>query len=97
MFAGKRFAINGTVRMGRNPDANDFVYPANTQGISGKHCSLTYAEGKLYLKDEGSSYGTFLGNGQRLNGQQVVELKVGDKFYLATTNETFIITQRGGI
>ena len=97
VFAGKRFAINGTVRMGRNPDANDFVYPANTQGISGKHCSLTYAEGKLYLKDEGSSYGTFLGNGQRLNGQQVVELKVGDKFYLATTNETFIITQRGGI
>ena len=97
MFAGKRFAINGTVRIGRNPDANDFVYPANAQGISSKHCSLIYSEGKLYLKDEGSSYGTFLGNGQRLNGQQVVELKVGDKFYLATTNETFIITQRGGI
>ena len=85
------------VRIGRNPDANDFVYPANAQGISSKHCSLIYSEGKLYLKDEGSSYGTFLGNGQRLNGQQVVELKVGDKFYLATTNETFIITQRGGI
>ena len=97
VFAGKRFAINGTVRMGRNPGSNDFVYPANTQGISGNHCSLMYTEGKLYLKDEGSSYGTFLGNGQRLNGQQVVELKVGDKFYLATTNETFIITQRGGI
>ena len=96
IFAGKRFSISGTVRMGRNP-SNDFVYPANTQGISGSHCSLIYSEGKLYLKDEGSTYGTFLGNGQRLAANQAVELKVGDKFYLASTNETFIITHRGGI
>jgi len=97
VFAGKRFAINGTVRIGRNPSSNDFVYPAETQGISGNHCSLIYSEGKLYLKDEGSSYGTFLGNGQRLAAQQAVELKAGDRFYLATTNETFVITHRGGI
>lgn len=97
VFAGKRFAINGTVRMGRNPETNDFVYPAGTQGISGSHCSLIFAEGKLYLKDEGSTYGTFLANGQRLAARQAVELQPGDKFYLATTNETFIITKRGGM
>ena len=96
-FSGKRFSINGTVHLGRNPETNDFVYPANTQGISGNHCSLSYSNGKLFLKDEGSTYGTFLGNGQRLAARQAVELKVGDKFYLASTNETFIITARGGI
>ena len=97
MFAGKRFAITGQIRIGRNPETNDFVYPADTQGISGKHCSLIFTDGKLYLKDEGSSYGTFLASGQRLAGGQAVELQAGDRFYLATTNETFVITRRGGV
>lgn len=97
VFSGKRFAINGTIRIGRDPQNNDFVYPAETKGISSRHCSLTYANGKLYLKDEGSSYGTFLAGGQRLAGGQSVELKIGDQFYLATTNETFVITGKGGM
>ena len=96
VFAGQRFAIGKQVRIGRNP-SNDFVYPEGTEGISGSHCSLIFTEGKLYLKDEGSSFGTFLGNGQKLAGHQVVELNVGDKFYLASTKETFVITRRGGV
>ena len=96
IFAGQRFAIGKQVTIGRNP-ANDFVYPEGTQGISGRHCALIFAEGKLYLKDEGSTYGTFLGNGQQLAHNQVVELNVGDRFYLASTNETFVITRRGGM
>ena len=96
VFAGQRFAIGQQVRIGRSA-ANDFVYPEGAEGISGMHCSLIYAEGKLYLKDEGSTYGTFLGSGQKLAAQQIVELNVGDKFYLASTKETFVITRRGGI
>lgn len=95
-FSGQRFAISGQVTMGRNP-SNDFVYPADTQGISGNHCMLFLAEGKLYLKDVGSSYGTFLGDGRKLAHGQPVELQVGDRFYLASTNEMFVITRRGGI
>lgn len=97
VFAGKRFSISGQIRMGRDSKANDFSFPANTKGISSQHCVLLYTDGKLYLKDVGSTYGTFLGDGQRLAAGQAVELKIGDRFYLGSTNETFVITGKGGI
>lgn len=96
-FAGQRFAIGSSVRIGRDKSRNDFVYPENTQGISSAHCVLFTENGKLYLRDLGSTYGTFLGNGQRLAANQAVELKIGDRFYLASETETFVITPKGGL
>lgn len=95
VFAGKRFSVNGTVRFGRNPQ-NDITYPADTKGISGMHCSLTNMNGKLYLQDLGSTYGTFL-SGRKLTPNQMVELRLGDRFSLGSENETFAIVPRGGV
>ncbi len=95
-FAGRRFSINGTVRIGRDPSINQIAYPANVKGISRTHCELTVVKGELYLKDLGSSYGTYLGSGQRLGANQAVRLRPGDSFSLASTNETFVICQKGG-
>lgn len=97
VFAGKRFSISGQIRMGRDNKANDFAFPADTKGISSQHCVLIYTDSKLYLKDVGSTYGTYLGNGQRLAAGQAVELRIGDRFYLGSTNETFMITGKGGM
>lgn len=97
VFAGQRFSISSSVRIGRDPARNDFVYPAATQGVSGVHCVLTVQNGQLYLKDLGSTYGTFLSGGQRLAAQQAVPLQIGDRFYLGSERETFVITGRGGI
>lgn len=96
-FAGKRFFIDGTVRIGRDPARNDLVYPAGTQGISGVHCILIMKEGTLYLQDLGSTYGTFINGGQRLAANQSVALKVGDRFSLGSERESFVITYRGGL
>ncbi len=97
MYAGKRFSINGTVRIGRTPDRNDLVYPGNTQGVSGVHCVLTNKNGQVYIQDLGSTYGTYLGNGQRLAANQTVALQMGDRFYLGSEREMFAIVPQGGI
>ena len=96
-FAGKRFSINGTVRIGRDPARNDLVYPSNTQGISGVHCILILNNGVLTLQDLGSTYGTYVNGGQRLAANQPVELKIGDHFNLGSEREEFVITPRGGL
>ncbi len=97
VFAGKRFAIGEQVRIGREPAKNDFVYPADTQGISGIHCVLTFHDGQLYLTDLGSTYGTFLGAGTRLAANQPTPLRIGDKFFLGSEKESFVITGKGGV
>ena len=96
-FAGKRFSLDNSVRIGRDPSKNDLVYPANTDGISSVHCVLMVDGVTVWLKDLGSSYGTFLGDGRRLAANESVQLHIGDKFYLATERETFVIAPKGGI
>ena len=96
-FAGRRFAINGQLRVGRDPARNDLVYPSSTQGISGAHCVLRLQGGTLWLEDLGSSYGTFLASGQKLTPHQPVQLRKGDSFYLASQRELFQITGKGGV
>lgn len=96
-FAGRRFAINGQVRIGRDPARNDLVYPAGAQGISGVHCVLVEQGGQLFLRDLGSTYGTFLAGGQRLAANQPVQVRQGDRFYLGSEKEMFQITGKGGV
>jgi len=95
-FAGRRFAINGQVRIGRNPGGNDLVYPDGTPGISGRHCVVALANGQVTLTDLGSSYGTFLAGGRKLTPNQPVVLRIGDRFYLGAEKESFVITGKGG-
>lgn len=95
-FAGRRFPMADTVRIGRDPSLNQLSYPANVKGISRQHCELRLVNGQVYLKDLGSTYGTFLGSGQRLAANQPVLLKPGDRFSLASPQETFVLLRKGG-
>lgn len=45
------------------------------------------------LTDLGSSYGTFLGNGQKLTANVAEKLYAGDTFYLCDTNNRFAVTK----
>ncbi len=95
-FAGRRVALPRQLRIGRDPQRNDLVYPAGTQGISGIHCVLLVENGTVYIKDLGSTYGTFVG-GRRLAANETVPLRVGDRFSLGSDRETFQIAQKGGV
>jgi len=96
-FAGQRFSIDGSVRIGRDPARNDLVFPADTQGISGVHCVVMVDGDAIWLKDLGSTYGTFLASGQRLAASEAVQVKIGDKFWLGSEKEVFVIAPKGGI
>lgn len=96
VFAGRRFSINGQVRIGRDPGGNDLVYPDGTPGISGRHCVVKLSGGQLTLTDLGSSYGTFLAGGQKLVPNRSVALHMGDRFCLGSEKESFIVTGKGG-
>lgn len=95
-MAGRRIAIPRQLRIGRDPERNDLVYPAGTQGISGVHCVLLAENGVIYLKDLGSTYGTFL-SGRRLAANETVDLRVGDRFCLGSEQETLQIDRKGGV
>ena len=94
VFAGRRFALEGALRLGRLPDQNDLVFPADTTGVSGRHCVVRLTTGGATLTDLGSSFGTFLGDGTRLQPNQAVELKVGDSFTLGSQKQRFTLESK---
>lgn len=94
-FAGRRLVIGERMRIGRDGANNELIYPETTKGISKKHCELIVQNGKLYLRDLGSSYGTFYKN-QKLKQGQAVQLQVGDTFCLAHEQERFRIDLSSG-
>lgn len=93
-FAGRRFALDGRIRMGRLPDKNELVFPADTSGVSGAHCMITPSGKGAVLVDLGSSFGTFLEDGTRLSPNQPVEIQAGDSFFLGSRKQGFVLESR---
>ncbi len=97
IFKGKRFFIEGEVRIGRDPAKNNLLYPSNAEGISSVHCMLRFVNGAVVLQDLGSTYGTFLGDGRRLSAGETAVLNIGDRFWLGSEKELFVIAPKGGL
>ena len=89
-FGGKRFALDGHVIMGVDPSKCNLVFPKGSRGISRRHMELVVQDGKIYMEDLGSTYGTYL-NGQKLEPNQWMMIDSGDTFWLATQEECFVI------
>lgn len=97
-LAGQRYLLrnSGPVVLGRDPQRCNITFPANTPGVSGRHCGVWVQGGKVYLQDLGSSHGTFIQPGTRLAGNQSVELRPGDVFYVGSPKESFTLVSKGG-
>lgn len=93
---GRRFMIRkGTsLILGRNSEVCNVVYPAGTAGVSGRHCEVFFDQGNVYIKDLGSSHGTFLGSGAKLSAGQPVQIRPGEAFSLGSERETMILAQK---
>jgi hypothetical protein len=84
-FSSKRIDLIETVKIGRQvspkspPSAENGVFDSKV--LSRQHAEITYDNGKVLIKDVGSSNGTFL-NGERLSAEGMPsdpkELKLGD-------------------
>ena len=96
-YQGRRFAITERIRIGRDPARNDIVYPSETPGVSGVHCEILYRAGQLYVRDVGSSNGTYLQRGQmqKLPAQQDIPIRMGDHLYIGSHSQEFVIDRHG--
>jgi len=91
-FSGRRFRIGEQpLSLGRDPTQCSLVFRTDAAEISRKHCSLSYHKGKgiFLLLDHGSSNGTYLRDGRRLEPHKVYELRPGDRFFLSGNRHEF--------
>lgn len=92
LFYGKSIDLTqGKIIIGRDPQRCNLVFPAETPGISAVHCEISFMGGAFLLRDLGSTYGTFLANGVKLNAMQEQRLSPNSSFYLAASENSFTI------
>lgn len=93
MMDGNNYPIVGdSIIIGRDSSCS-IRYPADTRGISRKHCRIFLKDGVLMLEDLGSTAGTYLAGKGRLIQEEAVTLRPGDSFYLGEEKNTFVIRE----
>lgn len=77
--------------IGRDTVSCQVIIPASQAKVSRAHCFLTYNHmSKMFvLNDRNSSHGTFTANGRRILYNQPAALRRGDRFYIATPENSF--------
>lgn len=93
-FAGRKLPLTKDLRIGRSQDC-DVQFPGNVPGISGNHCMISPQANGVVLMDLGSTYGTLMPNGTKLNPNQKYMLKSGDMFCLGTKDQAFRVEAIG--
>lgn len=84
---GQNFRVSGNVKIGRNSDCG-IRFPVDTDGVSRYHCELASSGGKLYIRDTGSRYGTYINNtNRRLAPGQVAALNAGDCILVGSSRQ----------
>lgn len=78
---GKTWELFVSLSIGRNPGEN-IVLPADTPGISRRHCLISRQGNQVTVTDLGSSYGTLM-NANRLTPNQPVQAFNGANISLA--------------
>jgi hypothetical protein len=90
-FINNSFTVRDRVLIGRDAQKCNVVFPPASAGISALHCEIINQAGHLELVDRGSTYGTFLGDGTRLDVNRPYTLNVGETFYLGTVDNRFSV------
>lgn len=77
--------------IGRDPRVCQLVFPANMTDIGRKHCIVRYDKKAhvFLLEDCGSTNGTFLRAGERIDPGRPQRLQPGERFYLSNPMTTF--------
>lgn len=85
-FSGLMFRVTGSgLMIGRDPAHCQIVFPVEAGEVSRRHCTLHYEadSGLFFLEDHGSSNGTFLADGRRMQPGKRYPLKPGERFALS--------------
>jgi len=88
-YKNNQFSIDDRVAIGRDPKRCHIVFDKKSAGVSGLHCELMNVSGAIQLIDRGSSYGTFMQSGKKLEVNVPETLHPGDGFYLGSHSNSF--------
>ena len=83
-----------TITIGRAVECN-ICYPADTKGVSRRHCQIFWKNGGLMIMDLGSTSGTFLREKGQLQPNTPIAIKEGDVIYLGSKQNAFTIQIKG--
>ena len=89
VLSGKSYPVRGKTVIGRDPAGCAIVFPPKTPGISGKHCMVQDLAQGVVVTDLGSTYGTFLENGTKLEANKPYTVLTGEAFFLASKDNGF--------
>ncbi len=90
-FCNTRITLGAPcLRLGTNPHHCNLLFPRYANGISGEHCRIWMQGRRMILQDLGSTYGTYIASG-RLSAMETVELRRGDRFWLGSEKEAFLV------
>ena len=92
--AGQQIVIYDNFRIGRDPQNSDLALPEDTKGVSRRHCRIEIRDGRILLRDLGSSCGTFLENGVKLEAQMPYSIDPGMVFYVGSHQVAFRVIKR---
>ena len=91
-LAGRIYTVDGNgLMIGRDSLSCQVVLPSSQGQVSRTHCYLTYnpISNMFVLSDRNSTHGTYVSGGRRIPYSQPIALRSGERFYLATSDNTF--------
>lgn len=91
LLANRTFPIGSGVIIGRNTQKCSVCFPVDAKGVSGVHCEIRRNGNVFEIIDCGSSYGTTLGNGQKLTPNVPVTIPNGSYFMVGSAEQLFQI------
>lgn len=91
LLANRTFPIGNGVIIGRNTQKCSVCFPVDAKGVSGVHCEIRRNGNVFEIIDLGSSYGTTLGNGQKLTPNVPVTIPDGTYFMVGSAEQLFQI------
>ncbi len=94
IYKGKELELKEKMVFGRDSTKCDVVFPMDTEGVSGHHCVITYKNQRIIMRDIGSSYGTYINNGLKIDQNVDLEMTIGDTFYLGSEQQKFMIKMK---
>lgn len=93
-FIGQTIDLDQSyLTIGRDALQCQLVYPASTEEISRRHCTIQFNSiSQTFTIEDYSSNGTFLQTGERVPQGKVIQLRPGDRFYLSSKENMFEVT-----
>lgn len=93
LLNGKTYMLTAGTPLifGRRTEKCNVLFKNETKGISSIHCKIKWYNGKVLIKDLGSTYGTWLNEGTRLEPNKYYELRDQGVFYLGSKENMFFM------